>query len=279
MSSVRIFRTPIDCIVMSGQSNMEGGSDTGDPLPEYLLQPNTIMFHKHNNASSTANGALETLRFGRNQMWRIPNLLFSGPELSLGYKHYQETGKRLLIIKYAYSGSLLVDDGVNVSTTGLWDVNASPARVNGLPHYSNLINNFVIPGLLKAKAAGFIVNLKAFSWCQGEGDALSEVRSAAYEGKLIQLIDKFVEDVTPYNVLSPNFKPIITRIHNNFDPVRTYQNEVRAALDNVAVNYGTTAIDSDAYPLESDFTHFTRSGEGSGQQLHGEAILEKFLEI
>ncbi len=72
---------------------------------------------------------------------------------------------------------------------------------------------------------------------QGEADALTLARATAYETTLIAMIDKLVTDLTPYNVLSPNFKPIISRIHQSFTPARTYQNNIRTALVNVANHY------------------------------------------
>lgn len=273
-------RKNIDCIVMCGQSN-EGDtiSTTGEPESIYLEQPNTYIFHKPNDAGSTNNGQIQTLHYGKNQVWRTATIDGNGPELSFGYEHYQQTGNPVLIIKYAYGGSPLVDIGSSVAN-GLWQWDANPANVNGLPHYSNMVNNFVIPALTKAKANGFNVSLKAFHWCQGETDAVLEARALLYEEKLIELIDKFVVDVTPYGVLSPNFIPIITRIHNSLSlEDRPYTGLIRTAQENVAAHYGVTVIDGDAWPLESDDTHWTRAGVNSGQQLHGEAILERFLSI
>jgi hypothetical protein len=275
---IRIYKEDIDCIVINGQSNEESSSNVGSPKAEYLNQPKVIMFHKVNDPGSTDNGRLETLLYGRNQAWRTLALGYNGPELAFGYKYVQETGRRVLIIKYAYSGSAMVDDG-SVFANGLWQWDANPANCNGLPHYSNMMNNFVIPGILKAQAAGFNVNLKAMLPGVCESDAVSAVRSAAFQTTLISFIDKFIEDVEPYGVLSPNFTPIIKRLHNNFSPARAYQDVIRTAQENVAAHYNTTYIDTDSYPLLPDLIHWTRDGEGSGEQMYGEAICDKFLAI
>lgn len=261
-------RRSVDAIILWGQSNAEGYNPTGSNTATYLgTQPNTKIFYKKNDASSTNNGTWQQFCQGVNNNWVDTSLPYCGPDISLGYSYYQQTGRELWIIKYAYNGAALVDDGA-LYTYGLFQWDANPANCNGLPHYSNMINNFVIPAIIKARANGVDLNIKAIHSMQGEASTNYAARAAAYESTYISMVNRVMLDLASYNVLSPTFKPIVSRIHNGFSPARPYQNEIRTALTNVATYYGSPWIDTDAYAREADNVHFTKLA----QETHGIAI-------
>lgn len=266
-------RKVIPTIIMAGQSNMEGDTSAS---PDADIQNNNraLIFVKPNDASSTDNGWISRLQWGTNNNWRTATRPDASPELSFAKAFTDANAGEVCIIKYAYGGSALVDDGASY-VHGLWQVDANPANVNGLPHYSNMVNNFVIPCVNKARAGGVDLDLVAFSWCQGETDATSLARSSGYQAALIALINQLRTDLSSYRATSRVIQPIITRIHDNFSPPRTYQNEIRTALQNVAANFGQTVIDSDGYALEADNIHWT----AAGQRSHGEAIYTKFAQL
>lgn len=255
--------TELDAVLCFGQSNEEGSSNNGTASAIYLgTQKNTYIFYKPNDITTTNNGRIQAYKFGLNNNYR-PTSSY-GPDISLGYAYNQSTGKPLLIIKYALGGSGLFVDGV-FRAAGNWQVGADPILSNNLVHHDIALNSFVIPCINICKARNIKLNIKAGFWMQGEADANSFTASLVYESLLIQFWDSIISTLTPYGVLSPNFKPVISRIHDKFSPPRPYQNEIRTALVNVANHYNSYWINTDSYNVESDFTHFTIAS----QEQHG----------
>lgn len=189
---------------------------------------------------------------------------YPAADCSVGVKYYELTGKPLLIIKYALGGSALVDDGVTTTSAGIWQIDANATRANNLLHYDISMNNFIIPCIEQAQRRGIRLNIIADCWMQGETDTGILYRANNYQPELIRLFDATRAALTPYGVLSPNFKPLITRIHNNFPnqpTVRPYLSTVRTAQENVASYYGCEWIDSDAYSLAADLIHYNATGQ------------------
>lgn len=255
----------LDAVITCGQSNEEGAgvTTTGGGIYDNS-QPYTYIFYKPDN-TSTNNGKLQKYNFNSgNNNYRTP--VYVGPDISVGVKYHELTGKPLLIIKYALGGSALVDDGVTTTAAGIWQIDADATRANNLLHYSIALNNFIIPCINYCKANGITLNIIAFNWCQGETDSTSLLRSSAYESEFKRMFDALKTALTPYNVLSPNFRPLITRIHNNFTPgTRPFLTEIRTALVNLANYYGGQWINSDSYSLIGDLIHW----DSAGQIQHG----------
>ncbi len=274
-----IKKTAIDTIptaLDAGQSNCEGGSLTTPYSSLQYYQPNTLIFFKPNDASATNNGSWQNLNYTSNNMWRsnVGRAVF-GDELSLGYHNYQNTGRKIALIKYGYAGSGLVDDGSTVVATGLWEPDANLTRCNNLQHYNNFVNNFIIPAIMKARAANIFLNIKALIWMQGEYDANYSYTSTNYETKLIAMINRLKSDLAGYPELNPNFTVIINRIHNNESPALPYVNTVRTALVNTATYFNGYWTDTDAYGLNADLLHYN----GNGQEQRGIDNLAKFILI
>jgi hypothetical protein len=253
----------LDCVICLGQSNEEGGGDTSIDTAYQNSQPNTYIFYKPDN-TSTNNGKLQKYHWGVNSNYRTQ--FYASPDCSIGIKYHELTGKPLLIIKYALGGSAMVDDGVTTTAAGIWQIDANSTRAGGLLHYNIALNNFIIPCINFCKANNIKLNILATNWCQGETDSTTLLRATNYESELIRLFDALQTALIPYDVLSPNYKPLITRIHNNFTPgTRPYLSTVRTALENVATHYGGQWINTDAYSLVADLTHWDKTG----QQTHG----------
>lgn len=251
-------------VILAGQSN-ESGSAIGTQTATYAGYHNNYIFYKP-DATSTNNGAFQCFKFGSNNACVAGDLSKGCPATTLSYQFYQDTKEPLLIIKYAYGGSCLVDDG-SVYTNGLWQIDANATNANNLVHYNILMNNFVIPAIQLAQSKHIELDFVSMFWCQGEGDSDSPTayRSQHYEAELIRLFDSVKTTLQAQGVMNAGFKPIISRIHNNFNPARAYSGAVRTALVNVANHYGSSWIDTDAYPLIADNTHFTMQG----QETHG----------
>lgn len=256
-------RKSLKAVIMGGQSNMEGGSNLAAPSATYQGYQRAWIYFK-TDSSRTDNGIITQYNQAVNSSYRGQNA-YVGPDVSVGYAYEVATGERILMIKYALGGSNLVDDGTTIQANGIWQIDADPTRASGLLHYRILINNFVIPCIKRCKAAGIDIEIVSFFWCQGESDSNSSYRSSHYQTELIRLIDGLTDTLETYNAKSQYFKPIITRIHNRFDPVRPYANDVRTAQVNVANYYNSYWINSDAYPLIADSTHWSNIG----QQMHG----------
>lgn len=272
LNEVAIDYLPI--IVMAGQSNMEGENDgtTNISSPYTGALSNAKIYYK-NTTSGTTNGAIQTLQYGTNNNWRTDHLNDVGPEIGLGYHLPILLSHQIGIIKYSLGGSVLCDDGVSVRSAGLWDVNGSASRAGSFGlHFPILVNNFVKPAIQKFIEAGYTPKIIAFSWCQGEGDATFLYGAQHYEERLTELLDEFKNQIRGVEPNVDTMHVVISRIHNNFSPARTYQNEIRTALVNVATNYlNGHWINTDSYPTRTDdnFTHWTRQAQAAN---HGQDI-------
>ena len=257
-------RITLDTIICMGQSN-EQGDGTADVSVAYKnSQPNTLIFYKPDE-TSTDNGVLQKYNWALNSRYAGVNFRAS-PDCSVGIQYNALTGKPLLIIKYAVSGSALVDDGSTTTAVGLWQIDANNSRANNRRLYSIALNNFIIPCINYCTRNEITLNIIATCWTQGEADSNTYLRAINYETELIRLFDALKTALIPYGVLSENYKPLITRIHNNFTVgTRPYLNVVRGALENVANYYGGQWIDSDSYAVVADNTHWSNLG----QEQHG----------
>ncbi len=254
-------RKLVKVIIMAGQSNEDGGNAEGSIVSGSDENNRSFIYTKPiNDSSSTNNGNFKTLIWGVNQSWRSTSLTFAGPELNFAHNWGINHNEPVFILKYAYGGSSLVDNGASYPN-GNWQIDADP--LNGITHYPILINNFVIPALVKIQNKGFVPDIVAFHWCQGETDSGDSYRSSNYEIELKRLVDQLRIDLSPYNSRGNNIAPIITRIHNHFVPPRPFASVVRTALVNVANYYNTAWIDGDAYDLGADFIHWTLTGQGT----------------
>lgn len=254
------LKDTLNAIIMLGQSNMEGGVNTALNAT-YLGYQNTNSWYKTDSTFSNA-GTITSFNYSVTSNWRTSAATYVGPDCSVGYSYYNSTGKKLMIIKYALGGSALVDDGVTTTTAGLWQVGADYTRANGILHYKKLVNNFLIPLFKHCESRGIKLNILATFWCQGESDAgTTQYRADNYETTLITFFDSLNLRMQPYNVMSPFYKPVITRIHNRFFPVRVYSSQIRTALVNVANHYNSYWIDGDRFALYSDSVHWTPAGQ------------------
>jgi len=268
MPTYRINKNPrtIKTIILIGQSNEEGGG-SGTPDAQYTGGQNGVYIFKKptDNFSNTNNGTIGNYLYGFNNNTRAFTMNYISPDPSLGYTYKQLSGEDICIIKWAYGGSILVDDGITTHTNGLWGKNANIVRSNGLQHYDILVNNFIIPAVQLAASRGITLDIIAGHMMQGEGDSQILYCANNWESECITFWDNIKTDLALYGI-NPNFKPIISRCHNNF-PLgqRPYINTVRTAQENVANHYNSYWIDTDAYGLFADDIHYNVAG----QKQHG----------
>lgn len=263
-------RLRLKAIIMAGQSNCEGGV-LNSPSSTYLGHQNAWIFYKPDTAK-TDNGAIQTYIFGKNNAWRAVSLTYTGAEVAVGYNYNLLTGEYLLIIKYSLGGSFLVDDLVSTRAAGIWSVTADATRANGYQHYRILVDNYVIPCILYCEKSNTSLEIISIVWIQGEADTTVLYCADNYQTKLIELFDAIKARLEPYGVISPVFKPLIVRIHNNFTPgTRPYLSTVRTALENVAAHYNSAWINTDALTVHADNTHWP----ASSQEILGDSIANR----
>jgi hypothetical protein len=254
----------LDVIVMAGQSNMVGNNSwIAMPIEYTSPMPFVLTFFK-GNTSAVDDGVIQPLQYGVNNNWAANDRTSCGSEISLGSELSIVNARRIGVVKYAYNGSMLVDDGSLIYDAGLWDVNANAARCGtGGKHFDIFVNRFVLPAIAKYKALGYTPRISGFCWTQGEADASRSFQSSHYQERMIQMIDSFKSVVNPY-ASTANMQVVISRLHNKFRVgERPYLNTVRTAQVNIANHYGVNGhwIDTDTYGVASDSTHFIKQAE------------------
>lgn len=254
----------IDTVILLGQSNVWGGTNQAAPLTYTNTQVNTFVYLKPDLTYANT-GRLQYYRQGLNNNQDNSGLSQVGPDISLGYNYFQMTGKQLLIIKYARSGSSLIDDGVGAFTNGLWQIDADSTRSFGLIHYRNLIHKILIPCIQQCAARDIKLNIISNIWGQGESEASAALAltsyTSRYKTEFIRLHEAIKTSLTPYNVLSPSFKPLIMKLHNSFTPgTRPSLALIKQSQDSICTYYNCQKINTDTFRKASDSTHFSAVG-------------------
>ena len=244
------------------QSN-ENGSVPGPHNAPYTSFLPGYTFYKP-DISSTNNGQFVNFRHGINNNYgAVTN--YVQPWASCLYRFYELTNEPLAIIKHAHNGAGIVDNGSSY-VNGIWQWNANSANVNGLPHYDIFLNNILIPAFQKAREARFELDPIALGTTCGETDSGDLFRATNFQNVFIETFERLKTDLAPYVDLRDTFRPLITRVHNNFTPgTRPYLSQIRQAQENIAAFYGVPFINADAYPVAADNTHYTIAA----QETHG----------
>ena len=178
----------------------------------------------------------------------------TGSELSVCYNYNLLTGDSLLIIKYGYSGSGLVDNGVGICSYGLWQIDANATRANNLLHYKISLDYFILPCLALLRARNINPVVIGMGWTQGEYDRGDSIRTINYEYQLNRLVTAYRDTLTYFGVCSPTFKPLIGRTQYSGT---TLSSKVRTAQVNVANTWSAPWIDTDGYSVLVDNIHYT----------------------
>ncbi len=252
--------TILRVVLIGGQSNSEGRA-AGSGLPTtpvnlQVPQANVPFYYHISSSPANSDGTLGTLTTLRPGATEFPVGGF-GPEVKLGYDlsraFEQHPGNRLVIIKYAKSGTSLHTD---------WKAGGNAATVNDGTHYTTF-QRVVTDGLAKLRATypDDTVKLAGMVWVQGESDIIStQANAAAYGANLTT----FIADVRlTFDSTLPFF---FSRISNqqtnytsnpNYTTVRTRQAEVAA---NVTAAH-MIDTDGDPFAVNTDNIHFSASGQ------------------
>jgi len=254
--STNSFPSKVKVFLDFGQSNCEGGASTCTVAPYTGQQPGWI--YKTNSITEYGAGSFATYKYGINNDYNSGSLNNTGSEVALCYNYNLQTGDSILIIKYGYSGSGLVDNGIGTCTYGLWQIDANATRANNLLHYKISLDKFIFPCIALLKSKGITPEFIGMGWTQGEYDVGDSLRTVNYEYQLNRLVQAYKDTLTYYGVCSPTFKPLIGRTPYSGTTLST---KLRTAQQNVAATWGTTYIDMDSYEMLVDGIHFSFNGQ------------------
>jgi len=254
----------LDAYIMFGQSNMEGGDNTGTIPAEYQGSINTCYAPINRaNVTNLNNYELNYLRFGINQNWNTPvRTTYCGPELAFAKDYTTATGKNIVLIKFSSGGSAMVDNG-SPTPSGLWQWDANPANLpSGVSYFQVLRDLYIIASINRFRARGIELNFKAIIQDQGETDMLDSTRANNYQTVCTAFYNKLIEGVTPYSDSFADIKvviihtggPLYTNIAN-----RTYYSQVRTAQQNVVTTFNGLLVSKDALAPGTDGVHEDRA--------------------
>lgn len=254
----------LDVLICIGQSNMDG-SVIGPHTAPYLGYKECYIFHKP-DASATDNGMFESFKWKHNNNFGTPKQ-YVQPIAPMVTEFHNLTQRPLLIIRHSRGGSAMVDNGQPYAN-GFWQIDGNPD--NGTNHYQILMDNFVLPAVQKSLLMSVKLNFIGIWICQGEADCTTQYRAERWGAVFQKLFYAVKDSLLEYGMIDPRFKPLITRVHNNFNPARPFTDVVRQQQMDAAAALNGHWIDSDGFELAPDFTHYSIAG----QEQHGLAAAQ-----
>ncbi|PID46936.1 MAG: hypothetical protein CSB47_01470 [Proteobacteria bacterium] len=237
----------IDLHVMGGQSNMQGWRSDARFYPNdpgHLDQQILFYFEAVNYASSNKRwGPLKPQagHFSRGHF---------GPEVTFA-RAAKRYGFKPAIFKFSFGSSSIETVWKAPGKNGLYD-----RMIRELQYAINLL-----------KRQGHQVNIRSFTWVQGETDAQNDQLANRYYANLKRLIQHFRRNV------AHNFRlPVILGVDEQH-PLVKQRPQIVAAQRRLAREDRHTAATS-MYGLEkSDVTHLTARGVA----LHGRRLFNAYL--
>ena len=231
--------TPIDVMIVSGQSNAQGWQanvaalNSGNRHYADTPSPNAFIAYKQNAFGqplyiSGSLGQLSSLGAGF-----AGNFDGFGPELSTGTDLAGRLPNKVAVIKFASGGASLDNHFKKTANVLYADLMAT---VNG--------------GLAQLTAQGFAPTVKGFFWLQGETDALGGGTDATDAAAYGANITQFVADVRA-DLGVPTLKFILTQINPNMPAL---QNQPGVTLVNQGMQNLATSDANVKYVPTSDIT-------------------------
>ena len=176
--------TPVDVVVISGQSNAVGCTHTDcigrsighSKYQEYMRGYPDIKiaydcWTKDEGPRFYSQNASKDDNFVKVMLGQGNSLATFGPEIGIAESMHEKYAGKLFLIKYACGASNLKDD---------WAKRDSPMYNRFVRYVKSQMNNL--------KDQGYIPTIKAFCWMQGEGDS--------YDGYYQEYYDNLKEFVT-----------------------------------------------------------------------------------
>ena len=239
----------IDLHIMAGQSNMQGWRSDAKSYPSDFNQFDAqIPFYYEAVDYSSSQRYWDNLRPQEGHFLKG----HFGPEVTFA-RSVKEYGFNPAIFKFSYGSS---------SIETVWK---SPGQ-NGL--YDRMIRELQL-SIRLLKQMGHQVNIRSFTWIQGESDASNDVLASHYYVNLKRMINHFRNAVAR----DPSL-PIILGVDEQHPHVRQRPQVVEAQQKLSRENPNTAY--TTMYGLEkSDATHLTAKGVSE----HGKRIFEAYLNL
>lgn len=245
--------------IMNGQSN-QAGSPHISTLPSYLTGPmKTFVWSLTDNTTNISSAQYPVpLQAGVSQ--NTESLSAFGPEMEFGYRMSEFIPNVTFLAKYAKSATPLYytagNDDWNIASATTRCAYQAAAQIYGMYRYAKFIldRDVVVRGWI---------------WHQGEADA--QTGNANYKTDLYNLFNSYYTRYSSVGYTPSKGRGLISLIDQTFNPARTYQSNINAALSAFATDYFTDnptkvgqwlshATKSKAgFPL-SDGTHLTSNG-------------------
>ncbi len=189
-SSVITDPTPVDVVIISGQSNAVGCTHSNcisrsighSKYQEYLKGYPDIKiafdcWTKDDGPRFYSQNSSEDQGFMKVMLGQGNGLGTFGPEIGIGERMHEKYANKLVLIKFACGASNLKDD---------WLAKDSPM-------YPRLIK-YVKQQMAVLETMGYIPTIKAFCWMQGEGDSYDGYYQEYYENTK-QFVGNLREDL------------------------------------------------------------------------------------
>ncbi len=273
--------TPIDVVIISGQSNGVGCTHM-----EYLKKKGSAKYQEYLSGYEDIKIAFdswtkdwknnEVLYYSQNvskdnsfvkvMLGQGNSLSTFGPEIGIAENVHEKYANKLFLIKYACGASNLKDDWANRKT----------------PMYRRLIK-YVELQMENLKKMGYKPTIKAFCWMQGEGDSYDGYYQEYYENTK-QFVGNFREDLKVYS--GDKDVPFIDAAINDDPETWEYCKEVNEAKkkfandgeNNIFIDTNEAGMHTDQEPTDGpDKCHYDSESEVLLGKLFAEQF-EKFLE-
>lgn len=268
-------KTPVDVVVISGQSNGVGCTNSNcigiDNYFEYKngYQDMQIAFDcwtkdvnptRYYSQNSSIYDGFEYVKLGQGNSKNT-----FGPEIGIAQAMHQKYGGKLFLIKFACGASNLQDD---------WAKPNSPMYGKFISYVKKQVNNL--------KQMGYDPTIKAFCWMQGEGDSYDGYYQNYYNN-----LKQFVSNVRgDLNEFSGNKTiPFIDAGISNAEPW-VYYKEVNAAKkqfslegeNNIYIDTIEAGLHTNLEPADNpDLCHYDSESEIELGKLFAESF-EQFLQ-
>lgn len=246
---VSVKAETIDLHVMAGQSNMQGWrSDSKFYPPDPQKQDGQIPFYFEAVDYSSSQRFWDTMRSQEGHFLKG----HFGPEVTFA-RSIKSYGFNPAIFKFSFGSSSIETIWKAPGQSGLYD-----RMIRELKHSISLLQQ-----------EGHQVNIRSFTWIQGETDASSDILASHYYNNLKRMLHHFRN-----NVAADRSLPVILGVDEQHPHVKL-RPQVVAAQQQLSQEDPNTAYTT-MYGLEkSDVTHLTAKGVIQ----HGQRIFQAYLNL
>ena len=273
--------TPV--VIMAGQSNMVGYTQTKYITSQYIDETRANKLKETNNYVLISDANNNSGRFDGVDLSYGGNQYSFGPEVGMAEKlsklFNEKTNQKIYLIKYAVGGTNLYND---------WQSPTMANNTDGSYVYSQF-TDYVDTMLNQLKKADLKPKIVAFTWMQGESDAMVKDKASQY-GKHLKL---FVNDIREkYNKYAstrilnfvdayinthPEYHEVVNGHKKNFSQLSHYNYCLNTLSPNLVIDGmdGLTTTLEDSYTIGPiDPNHYDSLSMLKLGNMMGEKVLE-----